>query len=72
MAKTLELQFINMEGKTVKINVESPIDPVDPQALSTAMDEIITANAFITNGGEFVSKKGARIIERNVTDIELA
>ena len=72
MAKTLELQFINMEGKIAKINVDSPIDPVDPQALAAAMDEIVTSNVFITNGGEFVSKKGARIIDRNVTEIELA
>lgn len=71
MTKTLELQFTNLEGKIAKINVDSPIDPVDPLALSAAMDEIVTSNVFITNGGEFVSKKGARIIDRNVTEIEL-
>ncbi|MCM3652920.1 DUF2922 domain-containing protein [Metabacillus litoralis] len=72
MAKTLELLFLNMEGKTVKVNVDSPIDPVDQQALTTAMDQILAANIFITNSGEFVSKKGARIVDRNVTEIELA
>lgn len=72
MAKTLELQFLNTEGKTVKVNIDSPTEPVDPVALSAAMDNILTANIFITNGGEFVSKKGARIVERNVTEVGLA
>jgi hypothetical protein len=71
MAKTLELLFLNTEGKTVKVNVDSPIDPVDQQALSTAMDQLLASNIFMTNGGEFVSKKGARIVDRNVTEIEL-
>ncbi|MCM3654687.1 DUF2922 domain-containing protein [Metabacillus litoralis] len=71
MAKTLELLFLNTEGKTVKVNVDSPIDPIDQQALSTAMDQLLAANIFMTNGGEFVSKKGARIVDRNVTEIEL-
>ena len=71
MAKTLELLFLNMEGKTVKVNVDSPVDSIDQQTLTTAMDQILTSNIFITNGGEFVSKKGARIVDRNVTEIEL-
>lgn len=72
MAKTLELHFLNAEGKTVKVNVDSPIDPVDPAALSAAMDQILVSNIFFSNGGDFVSKKGARIVERNVTEIALA
>ncbi len=72
MAKVLELQFLNTEGKTVKINVDSPIDPVDPIAITTAMDNILASNIFFTSGGEFVAKKGARVVERNVTDVELA
>jgi Protein of unknown function (DUF2922) len=71
MARTLELLFLNLEGKTVKVNVDSPIDPVDQQALTTAMDQILASNIFITNGGEFISKKGARIVDRSVTEIEL-
>jgi Protein of unknown function (DUF2922) len=71
MAKTLELLFVNTEGKTVKVNVDSPIDPVDQQALSTAMDEILASNIFMSTGGDFVAKKGARIVDRTVTDINL-
>ncbi|MCM3443097.1 DUF2922 domain-containing protein [Metabacillus halosaccharovorans] len=72
MAKTLELQFLNVEGKTVKVIVDSPIEPVDPVAISAAMDSILTANIFVTSGGEFVSKKGARIVERNMTEVGLS
>ncbi|WP_338788203.1 DUF2922 domain-containing protein [Metabacillus sp. FJAT-53654] len=71
MAKTLELQFLNTAGKTVKISVDSPVEPVDQIALNTAMDQILSANIFISTDGEFVSKKGARIIDRNVTEITL-
>ncbi|OAS87790.1 MULTISPECIES: DUF2922 domain-containing protein [Metabacillus] len=71
MAKTLELQFLNTAGKTVKISVDSPVEPVDQIALNTAMDQLLAANIFISTDGEFVSKKGARIIDRNVTEITL-
>jgi hypothetical protein len=39
--------------------------------LSAAMDEIILQNAFATSGGDLVSKKEARIVERNVTAINI-
>lgn len=72
MAKTLELQFLNTDGKTVKLNVDSPIEPIDPAAINAAMDVILASNIFLTTGGDFVSKKGSRIVERTVTDIKLA
>ncbi|MBO1511832.1 DUF2922 domain-containing protein [Metabacillus bambusae] len=71
MAKTLELQFLNTAGKTVKISVDSPVEPVDQTALNAAMDQLLAANIFISTDGEFVSKKGARIIDRSVTEITL-
>jgi len=71
MAKTLELQFLNTAGKTVKISIDSPAEPVDQAALNTAMDQILASNVFISKDGDYVTKKGARIVERNVTDIAL-
>lgn len=70
--KKLELKFLNEEGKTVTYSLEKPVEPVDPAAVSSAMDEIITQDAFTTSGGNLVEKKGARIVERNVVEIELA
>ncbi|WP_299093752.1 DUF2922 domain-containing protein [uncultured Metabacillus sp.] len=72
MEKTLELQFLNTAGKTVKISIDSPVEPIDQTALNAAMDQILAANILISTDGDFVAKKGARIIDRNVTDIPLA
>lgn len=71
MAKTLELQFTNQEGKVARISIDDPIEPVDPAAVSAAMDTILTADVFTSAGGSFVAKKGARVVERNVAEIVL-
>lgn len=68
---TLELLFLNEEGKSVKISVDDPRPDVTPEELETAMDAIIAANVFTSSGGNFVEAVGARVIERNVTEIEL-
>jgi hypothetical protein len=72
LAKTLQLQFFNEESKTVTISIDNPIEPVDTLALNAAMDAILTANVFTSAGGNLVSKKGARIVERNVADVTMA
>lgn len=69
--KKLELIFENEEGKTVTYSLDSPIDPADVVAVEAAMDEIITQNVFSTSGGNIVAKKGARFVERTVTEIEI-
>jgi hypothetical protein len=72
LAKTLQLLFLNQESKTVTISIDNPIEPVDTLALNTAMDAIVLNNVFVSAGGDFVGKKGARVVERNVTDIVIA
>ena len=72
MAKTIEFLFLNAEGKAVRYTLDNPVEPVDPVAVNNAMDTILTQNAFTSSGGDLVSKKGARVVERNVTDITLA
>ena len=69
--KRLALLFENEEGRTVTFSLDEPVDPVDPEAVSAAMDEVLAQNVFESNGGELVKKKGARIVERYVTDIEI-
>jgi hypothetical protein len=71
MAKTIELKFLNQENKIVTISLDEPVEPFDQVAIDAAMDTILTENTFMSSGGELVSKKGARIVERNVTDISL-
>lgn len=70
--RTLELLFVTEEGKTVRLSVDNPKEPVDPLQVKTAMESIIAANAFIDNDGNaYESYKGARLIERNVTVLEI-
>ena len=69
--KTLELKFENADGKTVTYSLEKPVEPVDPAAVTAAMDTIIVENAFTSSGGNLITKKSARVVERNVQDIEL-
>lgn len=71
MSKKLELKFLNEDNKTVTFSLDTPIEPVDPTAVQFAMDEIINQGCFFSSGGELVSKKEARIVERTVTEITL-
>ena len=69
--KKLELKFLNEEGKVVTISLDAPVEPADPIAVGAAMDEIISQDCFLSSGGALVQKKQARIVERNVNDIEI-
>ncbi len=57
--------------KTVTISLDNPVEPADPTAVEAAMDDIIAQDAFFSSGGNLVSKKLARIVERNVEEIEI-
>lgn len=72
MAKTLELQFGTELGKVARISLDNPKEPIDEPAVKQAMDQIIAAGVFYSASGGLVSSKGARVIERNVTDYEMA
>lgn len=69
--KRIELLFYNEDGKTATISLENPVEPVDAAKVNEVMDEIIEQNVFYTSGGALVKKRGARIVERNVTEIEI-
>lgn len=72
MAKKIELIFKNQEGRNVTISLDDPIDPINPLLVSQVMDEVISQGAFISTGGPLVSKFAARIVERNVSEIQLS
>lgn len=71
MAKTLELLFVTDIGKSARLSIESPKEPVDPIQVKLAMEQIIASNAFFTTNGNLATVSGARVVERNVTDYEL-
>ena len=69
--KKLELKFENYDGKTVTYSLDEPVEPVNPQLVNDVMDEIITQDAFSSSGGDLVAKKSARLVDRQVEDIEI-
>lgn len=71
MSKRLELIFKNEGDKNVTISIDDPVEPVDPQAVSSVMDTIIENDVFTSHYGGLVSKHAARIVERNVEEIEI-
>ncbi|MEH7378418.1 DUF2922 domain-containing protein [Neobacillus drentensis] len=68
MAKTLELQFTTEFGKTASLSVDNPKEPIDEEVVKLSMAQIIASEVFTTSSGKFVATKGARVIDRNVTD----
>lgn len=72
MSKKIELKFENEEGRTVTYSLDNPVEPFEVDDINTAMDAILSANVFTSSGGDIAAKKGARIVERNVTDIPLS
>ncbi|MGM9954618.1 MAG: DUF2922 domain-containing protein [Peribacillus sp.] len=71
MAKALEMIFVTEEGKSSTISVDNPKEPVDVNQVKQVMQQIIAQNVFITSSGDLVSIKGARVVERNVEDVEV-
>ena len=69
--KKLELQFLTEEGKTSTYSLDEPIEPADPEAVLAVMDEVLEQDVFKPKTGRLVAKKGARIVERIVTEIDI-
>lgn len=70
--KVLELSFVTTGGKTAKLAIDHPEEPVDIEKVSEAMDEMIAAGVFFDSDGHiYEQKKSARLIERSVTDYPL-
>ncbi|CRK81294.1 DUF2922 domain-containing protein [Neobacillus massiliamazoniensis] len=72
MARTLELQFVTEFGKPARITLDNPKEPIDEAAVLQSMGVIVASGIFNTANGNLASAKGARVIERNVTDYELS
>jgi hypothetical protein len=71
MAKTLELVFGTELGKTARLSMDNPKEPVDEAAVKLAMEQIIAAEVFTSASGRYVEAKGARVIDRNVVEYEM-
>ncbi|WP_462410376.1 DUF2922 domain-containing protein [Neobacillus sp. Marseille-QA0830] len=72
MAKTLELEFGTEFGKTARLTIENPKEPVDEEVVKLSMAQIIASDIFVSSTGKLVAAKGAKVIDRNVVEYELA
>lgn len=71
MAKRIELVFKNAEGGNVTISLDNPVEPADPAQVAQVMDQVIAEGAFLSRGGKLVGKHAARIVERNISEIDI-
>lgn len=71
MAQVLELKFDTANGKTMTISVNDPKDNLTATEIATAMQTIITQNVFHNEGNGLVAINHARIVDRNVSEIDL-
>ncbi|MDM5211030.1 DUF2922 domain-containing protein [Peribacillus sp. NJ4] len=71
MAKVLEMIFVTKEGQSATISVDNPKEPVSVNTVKQAMEKVIAGNVFVTSSGDFVDLKAARVVERNVEEVEL-
>lgn len=70
--KTLELHFVTGGGKTAKLNIEHPQEPVNLEEVKTAMQSIIDSDVFIDSEGYgYEEIKAVRLVERTITDYSL-
>lgn len=69
--KTLQLIFENEDGKNATYTLNDPVEPADPEDVKAAMETVIEQDVFNTNGGRLVKVKAAKIVDREVEEIEL-
>ncbi|APB38361.1 MULTISPECIES: DUF2922 domain-containing protein [Heyndrickxia] len=71
--KTLELQFLTQDNKTVRVAVDEPAEPIDTVKVKNAMAQMLGSGVLVSSSGTALSSvKGARLIEQNITEYTLA
>ena len=71
MTQVLELQFETAAGKTATIAIDAPKPKVTSEEIQKVMQTIIAKNVFEGQAGALVTMTGARIVDRQVTEIDL-
>ncbi|MBQ9283725.1 MAG: DUF2922 domain-containing protein [Acidaminococcaceae bacterium] len=59
--KELELKFRNAAGQSRTITVKNPKDGLTKEEVDTAMNAIVAANVFTSNGGDLVEAVEGRV-----------
>lgn len=72
MTQVLELQFLASNGKPFTITVDAPKAGLTVGQVYNAMQTIVQQNIFQKEGFDITGIQGARIVERNVSNFDLA
>ncbi|MCZ6939808.1 DUF2922 domain-containing protein [Bacillus mycoides] len=68
--QVLELVFVKEDGKTVALSIDNPITPVNELVVNQVMDTILASSVF-SSISENTRKKGARLIEKKVSEVQI-
>lgn len=71
MALNLEMRFNTANGKTLTLTVSEPKEDITAAEVAAVMQTIIDQDVFHNEGFALVSINQARIVERNVSELEL-
>ncbi|NPV27907.1 MAG: DUF2922 domain-containing protein [Firmicutes bacterium] len=69
LTERLELIFQSASGNRVTLSLIDPKDNLTADQVRTAMQTIINKNVFTSAGGDLVGIIGARLVNREVTDL---
>ena len=71
MNATLEMIFVNAGGSRVTLRVSNPRVDLTGGEVKNAMETIVDKDVFTSTGGSLVGIVGARIVSREVTEINV-
>lgn len=71
MSKTLEMIFVNTAGDKVTLRVVDPRDTITENEVRTVMDQVVAKDIFTSSGGSLTGIAGARIVTRDVAELDI-
>lgn len=66
MSDTLQMIFLNADGRNATVSVIDPDPELVALDVETVMDSILTRNVFNTTGGDMISKVRSQVVSRTV------
>jgi hypothetical protein len=66
MTRTLQMLFLNEEGRNVTLSVPDAREDLLPAEVETVMTNILQRNIFITAGGEISGLNKAQVVSLDV------
>lgn len=67
----LEMTFNTARGSKTTISVYDPMETLTGTDVNTAMNEILATDIFSSTTGNLVSVNGARIVTRDITELNV-